>query len=235
MRGALPILLLIVIAPAGCRPGNETGVALLEPPGRGARAHIDGNTAILVNGRRVTPVGRVLRTQSYAWGLALSPDESSAALLGADGSKSSTCASRTASAAIRSTSPPRGRRGVRHGLVHGRRLLARRQRILLRQRERRADQRARRGHPGRSSRASTSTTGSYEDSFIGDFVLSRDGTPSVRRRSVQLPHGGDRRGGRPRTQSVRVGRNPFAIALSPDESWRGSRTSACSSIRSCRA
>jgi len=40
--------------------------------------------AVLVNGRRVTPVGRVLRTQSYAWGLALSPDGSRAAVLNKD-------------------------------------------------------------------------------------------------------------------------------------------------------
>src|SRR5712671_3793194 len=56
-------------------------VQLLEPPGRDARARIDGDTAILVNGRRATPAGRVLRTQSYAWGLALSPDGSRAAVL----------------------------------------------------------------------------------------------------------------------------------------------------------
>ena len=84
MRGALPILLLTVIAAAGCRSRQETDVALLEPPGRAARAHIEGNTAILVNGRRVTPAGRVLRTQSYAWGLALSPDGSLAAVLHKD-------------------------------------------------------------------------------------------------------------------------------------------------------
>ncbi len=68
---------------AGCRSRNES-VARLEPPGRAARAHIDGNTAVLVNGRRVTPAGRVLRTQSYAWGLTLSPDGSRAAVLHKD-------------------------------------------------------------------------------------------------------------------------------------------------------
>src|ERR1700724_1710597 len=59
-------------------------VSLLEPPGRDSQARIDGNTAILVNGRHVTPAGRVLRTQSYAWGLALSPDGSRAAVLNQD-------------------------------------------------------------------------------------------------------------------------------------------------------
>src|SRR4051794_9403474 len=52
-----------------------------EPPGRALRPRITGDSAILVNGRRVTPAGRVLRTQSYAWGLALSPDGSRAAVL----------------------------------------------------------------------------------------------------------------------------------------------------------
>src|SRR6266851_4955767 len=59
-------------------------VQLLEPPGREARARIDRDTAILVNGRRVTPAGRVLRTQSYAWGLALSLNGSHAAVLNKD-------------------------------------------------------------------------------------------------------------------------------------------------------
>src|ERR1700730_11224550 len=61
-----------------------TDESILEPPGRTERSHITGDAAILVNGRRVTPAGRVLRTQSYAWGLALSPDGSRAAVLNKD-------------------------------------------------------------------------------------------------------------------------------------------------------
>ena len=53
----------------------------LEAPGRTMRAGIAGDSAILVNGRRVTPAGRVLRTDSYGWGLALSPDGTRAAVL----------------------------------------------------------------------------------------------------------------------------------------------------------
>jgi len=60
-------------------------------------------------------------------------------------------------------------------------------------------------------------SGGFEDSFAGDLVLSRDG-----RRLFVV----DQFNGRLVTvdvdsrrivQSVRVGRNPFAIALSPDE------------------
>src|SRR4029077_667941 len=75
----LAIAIGLVTAGVAWRSFSSRRVQLLEPPGRDARARIDGDTAILVNGRRVTPAGRVLRTQSYAWGLALSPDGSRAA------------------------------------------------------------------------------------------------------------------------------------------------------------
>src|ERR1700720_1796529 len=74
----------VALAVVGWRSFSTRRVQLLEPPGRDARARIDGDTAILVNGRRATPAGRVLRTQSYAWGLALSPDGSRAAVLNKD-------------------------------------------------------------------------------------------------------------------------------------------------------
>src|SRR5213080_3953504 len=66
----------------GCRSRGSTQASVREPPGRDSQARIHhGDTAILVNGRRVTPAGRVLRTQSYAWGLALSPGGARAAVL----------------------------------------------------------------------------------------------------------------------------------------------------------
>src|SRR3979411_85985 len=68
----------------GARSFGPRHTPLLEPPGRDSQARIEGDTAILVNGRRVTPVGRVLRTQSYAWGLARLPDVSRAAVLPKD-------------------------------------------------------------------------------------------------------------------------------------------------------
>src|SRR5436190_6579180 len=77
-------LLAVAGAAAACRSPRGAMGTILEPPGRDARARIEGDTAILVNGRRVTPAGRVIRTQSYAWGLALSPDGSRAAVLNKD-------------------------------------------------------------------------------------------------------------------------------------------------------
>src|SRR5712692_5255830 len=82
--GTLATAVGLAIPVAEWRSFSTGRVQLLEPPGRDARARIDGDTAILVNGRRVTPAGRVLRTQSYAWGLALSPDGSRAAVMNQD-------------------------------------------------------------------------------------------------------------------------------------------------------
>src|SRR5436190_12071661 len=58
--------------------------ASLEPPGRDGQARIDGDTAILPNGRRVAPAGRVIRTQSYGWGLAVTRDGRHAAIVHKD-------------------------------------------------------------------------------------------------------------------------------------------------------
>src|SRR5439155_18394915 len=83
VSGATLCAAVLTVAGAGaaCRsPRGATGT-ILEPPGRDSQARIEGDTAILVNGRRVTPAGRVLRTQSYAWALALTPDGTRAAVM----------------------------------------------------------------------------------------------------------------------------------------------------------
>ncbi len=59
-------------------------VTVLEPPGVASFPQIGENSAILVNGRKVTPAGKFIRVQSYNWGMALSPDERMAALVNAD-------------------------------------------------------------------------------------------------------------------------------------------------------
>ena len=46
---------------------------LLEVPVRDRAAAIDGDGAVLINGRLVTPAGRVFRTRWYAWGMAVLP------------------------------------------------------------------------------------------------------------------------------------------------------------------
>src|SRR3954470_874026 len=64
--------------------GRVTRASSMEPPGRDEQAHIDGDSAVLPNGRRVTPAGRVIRTQSYGWGLAVTADGRRAALVHPD-------------------------------------------------------------------------------------------------------------------------------------------------------
>jgi YVTN family beta-propeller protein len=195
---------------------SPTTVAHVEPPGRTLRAGITGNTAILVNGRRVTPAGRVLRTESYAWGLAVSPDGSRAAVLNKDAFE---LVDLRAPYAVRRVppydAPPSAGRGTGSYMgcafsPDGRTFYygsANEGRIIV------------------LDVGSLGVVGSidldgggFADSFPGDLALSRDGRRmyvvdqfNYRLVTVDVL---------PRTvvQSVRVGRNPFAVALSPDES-----------------
>jgi len=218
-RPALLLVLSSVVCLAGCRSNDRPQVSLLEPPGRDARAHISGDTAILVNGRRVTPVGRVLRTQSYAWGLALSRDGARAAVLHKDAFEIVDLHEPYAvhrvpppGESFPTKSPAKLGTGSYMGCAFspdGSRLYygsANEGRIIV------------------LDVATTNVvgsidlnTGGFEDSFAGDLALSRDGrrlfvvdqfnyrlvTADVTTRTV--------------VQSVRVGRNPFAVVLSPDE------------------
>jgi YVTN family beta-propeller protein len=187
---------------------------LLEPPGRDSQARIDGDTAVLVNGRRVTPAGRVLRTQSYAWGLALSPDGTRAAVMNRDAFE---FVDLREPYAVRRV-PPVGTKSEERGtgsymgaafspdgasFYYG---SANEGRILV------LDV----ATDARVGAIDLNTNG-FADSFAGDLALSRDGrrlfvvdqfnyrlvTVDVESRKV--------------VQSVRVGRNPFAVTLSPDE------------------
>jgi DNA-binding beta-propeller fold protein YncE len=190
-------------------------VSLLEPPGRAVRARIDGDTAILVNGRRVTPAGRVLRTQSYAWGLAVSPDGSRAAVLNKDAFE---LIDLRAPHAIRRV-PPFGAQAPTAfgtGSYMGCAFSPDGTRFYYGS-----------ANEGRIVVLDVATavvvasidlnTGGFEDSFPGDLTLSRDGRRlfvvdqfNYRLVTVDVDAGKV-------AQSVRVGRNPFAVALSPDE------------------
>ena len=78
--------------------------------------------------------------------------------------------------------------------------------------------------------------GGYADSFAGDLAISARRRAAVRRRSVQLPVRHDRRrvGARRRDPSRSAAtRSPSRSRRTSDR--RGSRTSACSSIRSSPA
>ncbi|MBO0860644.1 MAG: PD40 domain-containing protein [Chloracidobacterium sp.] len=185
---------------------------ILEPPGRDSSASIGEREAILVNGRRVTPAGRVLRTQSYSWGLALSPDGGRAALVSKD---------RVQLVGLNETSGPilesfdRDTPGFGSGAYmgvafspDGKRLYfgsANDGMIKVLDLEKRQIVSSINVNDERNS-----------DSFIGDFALSRDGRMlyaldqfNFRMVEVDLSAGNV-------TRSVRVGRHPFGIGLSAD-------------------
>src|SRR2546423_1881299 len=77
-------LLAVAGAAAACRSPRVAMGTIPEPPGPAPRPPIRGETPIPVNGPRGPPAGAGLRTQSYAWGLALSPDGSRAAVMNKD-------------------------------------------------------------------------------------------------------------------------------------------------------
>lgn len=188
----------------------------LEPPGRDLRANINGDVAVLVNGRRVTPAGRVVRTESYAWGLALSPDGARAAVLTKDAFQLVDLREPYAVRRIPSSDAPQA--GDKHAGSYMGCAFSPDGRTFY----------YGRSNEGRIIALDVATLtvagsidldgGGFDDSFPGDLVLSRDGRRmfvvdqfnyrlvTIDLQSLKV------------TQSVRVGRNPFAVALSPDES-----------------
>ena len=189
-------------------------MTLLEPPGRDGRAQIDADRAVLVNGRRVTPAGRIVRTQSYSWGLALSPDGSRAALVNRDAIE---LVDLREPYGVRRV-PPYGapRRAFGAGSYMGCAFSPDGRRFYYGS----ADE-------GRILVLDVGTTeiiatidlngDGFEDSFAGDLALSRDGRElfvvdqfNYRLVTIDLST-------RRTVRSTRVGRNPFAVALSPDE------------------
>ena len=213
------LIAVVAVAIAGCRSPSTTHLALLEPPGRAARAHIDGDTAILVNGRRVTPAGRVLRTESYAWGLALSPDGAHAAVLHEGAFE---IVDLREPFAIRRVPPPGTRMdteqstGLGTGSYMGCAFSPDGTRFYYGS-----------ANEGRIIVLDIATatvagaidlnTGGFEDSFAGDLALSRDGrrlfvVDQFNYRLVTVDVASMKV-----VQSIRVGRNPFAVRLSPDE------------------
>jgi YVTN family beta-propeller protein len=217
LRDAL-IVAVLAIAALGCRSPSTTHLSLLEPPGRGERSHIDGDTAILVNGRRVTPAGRVVRTESYAWGLALSPDGAHAAVLHKGAFEivdlREPFAVRRVPPLGAGIEPERSELGT--GSYMGCTFSPDGARFYYGS-----------ANEGRVIVLDVATmtvaatidlnTGGFEDSFAGDLTLSRDGRRlyvvdqfNYRLVTVDLAS-------MKVVQSVRVGRNPFAVRLAPDE------------------
>ena len=207
----------LALATFGSMPIERSAIRVLEPPGAFLRPRIEANSAVLINGRVVTPAGRFLPIQSYNWGMTISRDETHAALINRDAVTIVTLADALAARRI----PPYGaKRGGKYGdgsymgcafSPDGRLLYygsANQGRIKILD-----------VPTGRLRGSIDINGGGYSDSFIGDFVLSPDGqklfavdqfnyrmvTVDLKRKKV--------------TQSVRVGRNPFAISLSRDQRY----------------
>ncbi len=73
---ALSVLLFGILA---CKPSHKAGVMIVEPPAGDAYCAIEPNgTTIIPNGRFIRPVGQTLRIAPHPFGLALSPDGSTA-------------------------------------------------------------------------------------------------------------------------------------------------------------
>jgi YVTN family beta-propeller protein len=192
---------------------------IIEPPVRQELPAIAGETATLINGRRVTPAGKVLRTQSYSWGMAIAPGEKRAALLREDGIELTQLVEPFESTRI----PPYGTKPTKEmvkelgsGAYMGVAFSPDGSRLYYGS----ANDGVIKAMDVASGKivASIDINGEgYADSFIGDFVLSRDGKTlfaldqfNFRMVVVDLAAGKV-------TRSVRVGRNPFAIGLSADE------------------
>ncbi len=213
------ILCCLLLAGFSTRPAGQKGsITLLEPPGTNSVPRIEESSAILINGRQVTPAGRFVRTQSYNWGLVLSRDESHALLIGTDSLTLVKLGDRLEAKRI----PPYGfKQDKKYTAKHGEggymgcafspdgKLLyygsANQGQVKIFDRD-------------KNDIAGTIDINGqgYADSFLGDFVLSEDGKKlyavdqfNYRMVTVDL-------GKRRVLQSVRVGRNPFGIRLSPD-------------------
>ncbi len=236
------ILVAIALLAAGAawwwftRPAPAVRVSLIGPPVADAAPAITGDSAVLISGRRVTPAGRVIRTQSYSWGMAVSPDESRVALVRAGAIELIDLENPSASVRL----PPYGSEapeelgdGTYMGVAFspdGRLLYfgsANSGELKVLDLEaataagRSPGERGAGNAGGADDLAGHLVTipidgGGLRDSFLGDFALDSSGTTvhaldqfNYRLVTVDAKS-------RKVVRSVRVGRNPFSVALSPD-------------------
>jgi DNA-binding beta-propeller fold protein YncE len=188
-------------------------VTIFEPPGAKLRPNIKGERIVLVNGRTLTPAGEHVMTQSYSWGMAISPDQSQAVLIS---QRAIQFASLDPLSVIDRLVPFRNAKGgTDDGMYMGCKFSPDGSKLYVGS--------ANRGQvvvyetAGRTQLGTIAIDGDgFEDSFLGDFVLSADGRRlygvdqfNYRLVTVDLAAGKV-------VQSVRVGRNPFGVCLSPD-------------------
>ncbi len=227
-RRLLVVALLVAAAAAAwwwTRPLPAVRASLLEPPVRDAAPAITGDTAILISGRRVTPAGRVIRTQSYSWGMAVSPDESRVALVRSGAIELIDLRDPSLSVRIPpygATPPKELGDGTYMGVAFspdGRHLYfgsANTGELKV------LDLAASTGLSASSNDLARRIVtipvdgGGFRDSYLGDFVLDPSGTrihalDQFNYRLVTIDATT-----RTVVRSVRVGRNPFSVALAPD-------------------
>ncbi len=214
------MLLLLLAALSFCAPVPLRGVeaprevTVWEPPGVRLRPTIDGDKPVLVNGRTLSPAGKCVKTQSYSWGMAISRDETRAALVSRDAIQ------------FLALDPPQVlermapffdplKQSSHDGMYMGVDFSPDGSKLYVGS--------ANRGTIVIYDVNTRKTTGAipidgdgFEDSFLGDFVVDPEGhrlyacdQHNYRLVTVDLDAGRV-------TQSVRVGRNPFGVCLSPD-------------------
>ena len=192
-------------------------VTIFEPPGAGSYPQIGESSAILVNGRKVTPAGKFIRVQSYNWGMALSPDERTVALVNPDAVTLVTLGDPMTARRI----PPYGTKPtVKQGKGTYMGCAFSRDGKLLYYGSADEGKIKALDFEGGSVKFTISIDGhGFADSFPGDFVLSADGRMlyavdqfNYRMVAVDLKK-------RRVVQSARVGRSPFGISLSRDGSF----------------
>ena len=204
---------------AEARRGSIAGrapqtITVLEPPGKDLRPSIGPGRPVLISGRFLTPAGRTALAQSYSWGMAISADESTAVLLSRDAFQVIS----TAEPKVVDRFPAFGQKApkwLEDGAYMGCAFSPDSQKLYLGS--------ANHGEivvydlKTRTDVDRIDINGNgYEDSFLGDFLLSDDGTflygvDQFNYRMVVVDLGRRRV-----VRSVRVGRNPFGICLSPD-------------------
>ena len=208
------IVLLAVGAWWWPTPPRPLRVRLIEPPARDDAPVIEGDRAVLINGRRVAPAGRVIRTQSYSWGMAVSPDESRIALVRSGAIELIDL--RGSSPSVRT--PPYGVKadpsfgdGTYMGIA-----FSQNGRVLYFGSANTGEIKALDVATSRVVASIPIDGKGYQDSFVGDFALSADGTKlyaldqfNYRLVTIDVKS-------RVVVTSVRVGRNPFSVSLSAD-------------------
>ena len=219
VAGFCSLVFVTLAASWWARSGAPIRVSVVESPARDEVPAAAGDRATLISGRRVTPAGRVVLTQSYSWGMAVAPDESRLALIRSDAIELVTLASGAPIVRI----PPLGVKPseeLGEGTYMGVAFSADGRRLYVGS--------ANSGEIKEVDLASLRVArtfpidgGGFQDSFAGDFVLDPAGTriyalDQFNNRLVTI----DTTGGLV-LQSVRVGRNPFSVSLSPDgrQAW----------------